>query len=122
MGTRLEIGDVLLEITQYTRPCHKQKDNFKPGQYMAINQLKHPGRSRVYGAVLKRGNIKTGDRVTCHVDTQGAKAYTRNADVIDEMARAATSKQQGSSAASAALIAVSCMAIGILLGRLSVKW
>merc|ERR1712217_350883 len=80
-GSRIEVGEVLLEVTQYSRPCYKQGSNFTRGQYMRINHMSKPGSSRVYCAVLKRGSIRVGDKTILHVDTLGAKDYRNNADV-----------------------------------------
>eukprot|EP00931_Biecheleriopsis_adriatica_P078859 TRINITY_DN52275_c0_g1_i1.p1 TRINITY_DN52275_c0_g1~~TRINITY_DN52275_c0_g1_i1.p1 ORF type:complete len:225 (-),score=33.44 TRINITY_DN52275_c0_g1_i1:79-753(-) len=88
-GTRLEIGDVLLEVTQYSRPCHKQPHNFSKGNYMVIHHLRAPDRSRVYCAVLAGAGsiIKEGAPVKLHVETKGAKPYLNNADVVGKLAK-----------------------------------
>jgi len=64
-GRRLRLGnDVLIEVTMYASPCTKNARWFKRGDFNRINQLVHPGFSRVYARVLAEGVIHTGDPVT----------------------------------------------------------
>jgi MOSC domain-containing protein YiiM len=60
---RLEIGDVLLEITRSTSPCKKIADSFKDGDFTRVAQKIHPGWSRFYARVLQEGIVTVGDRV-----------------------------------------------------------
>jgi MOSC domain-containing protein YiiM len=63
-GTRLQLGtEVLLEITQYTKPCYKLKSSFQDGQILRMEQEQYPGWARVYAKVLSPGNIRIGDPV-----------------------------------------------------------
>ena len=62
-GTRLEIGDVLLEVTRSTTPCHKIAAAFSDGLFTRVSQKVHPGWSRYYARVLREGIVTTGDRV-----------------------------------------------------------
>jgi len=62
-GTRLEIGDVLLEVTRSTTPCHKIAAAFRDGVFTRVSQKVHPGWSRYYARVLREGIVTTGDRV-----------------------------------------------------------
>jgi MOSC domain-containing protein YiiM len=63
-GTRLRLGEqVLVEITQYTTPCHKIVASFADGQIQRMSQDRYPGWSRVYARVLSEGRIRVGDGV-----------------------------------------------------------
>lgn len=63
-GVRLQIGDALVEITDYTRPCHKIKASFKDGEFMRPWQKTHPGESRVYAKILREAVVRQGDTVS----------------------------------------------------------
>ncbi len=64
VGTRLEIGSgVILEVTQFTKPCTSVSGSFLNGDFTRILQETHPGWSRVYARVLKPGMVKIGDSV-----------------------------------------------------------
>lgn len=60
---RLEIGDVLLEVTRSTTPCHKIAAAFSDGEFTRVSQKVHPGWSRYYARVLREGLVTCGDRV-----------------------------------------------------------
>jgi MOSC domain-containing protein YiiM len=60
---RLEIGDVVLEITRSTTPCHKIAAAFAGGEFTRVSQKVHPGWSRYYARVLREGIVTVGDRV-----------------------------------------------------------
>ena len=60
---RLEIGDVLLEITKATSPCTKIARAFRNDEFVRVSQKVHPGWSRFYARVLREGIVNTGDRV-----------------------------------------------------------
>jgi MOSC domain-containing protein YiiM len=62
-GTRVQIGEVELEITSYTAPCKKIRESFLNDDFTRVSQKLHPGWSRVYAKVLREGRIATGDRV-----------------------------------------------------------
>ena len=62
-GVRVEIADVLLEITRSTTPCHKIAGAFLDGAFTRVSQNVHPGWSRYYARVLREGLVTTGDRV-----------------------------------------------------------
>lgn len=65
IGTRLEVSSgVLLEITEYTKPCTSVAESFANGDFSRILQEKHPGWSRVFARVLKPGVVKIGDKVS----------------------------------------------------------
>mmetsp|Transcript_77729 Transcript_77729/g.202508 ORF Transcript_77729/g.202508 Transcript_77729/m.202508 type:complete len:231 (-) Transcript_77729:26-718(-) len=87
-GSRLTVGGVLLEVTQYSRPCPQQVDNFLKGKkgVLVISHMHAPARSRVYCAVLREGTVRTGDAARLHLDTLGAKPYSKNKDVLGTLA------------------------------------
>jgi MOSC domain-containing protein YiiM len=60
---RVEIGDVLLEITKATSPCTKIARSFRNDEFIRVSQKVHPGWSRFYARVLREGIVNTGDRV-----------------------------------------------------------
>jgi MOSC domain-containing protein YiiM len=62
-GVRLQIGEALLEIASYTKPCFKIAASFVDGDFSRIYQKLHPGWSRVYARVLREGTVREGDKV-----------------------------------------------------------
>mmetsp|Transcript_119978 Transcript_119978/g.344894 ORF Transcript_119978/g.344894 Transcript_119978/m.344894 type:complete len:267 (+) Transcript_119978:68-868(+) len=86
-GVRIEIGEVLLEVTKFCMPCFKQRANFKDGNYLAISQLRCPGRSRVYAAVLREGLVEEGAAAVVHTTTRGARAYSCSPEILGQLAR-----------------------------------
>ena len=60
---RMEIGDVLLEVTRAASPCYKIAASFQDGVFTRVSQKVHPGWSRFYARVLREGIVTTGDRV-----------------------------------------------------------
>ncbi len=65
IGTRLEVASgVLLEVTQFTKPCTSIRASFVDGDFTRILQEYHPGWSRIFARVLKPGVVKIGDLVT----------------------------------------------------------
>ena len=60
---RIEIGEVLLEVTRATSPCHKIAASFRDGDFTRVSQKVHPGWSRFYARVLREGLVTVGDRV-----------------------------------------------------------
>lgn len=64
-GMRLKLGgDVLVEITRYTKPCKTIAASFRDGGFERIAQTAHAGWSRVYAQVLAGGAIVVGDPVS----------------------------------------------------------
>lgn len=61
---KIEIGDVLLEITRAASPCQKIGGSFRDGRFTRVSQTLHPGWSRFYARVLREGIVTTGDRVS----------------------------------------------------------
>ena len=62
-GARIEIGDVVLEVTQPASPCLNVAGSFRDGSIVRISDRKNPGWSRFYARVLKEGLVSTGDTV-----------------------------------------------------------
>ena len=60
---RVEIGDVVLEVTKATSPCTKIAGSFRDGEFVRVSQKVHPGWSRFYARVLREGIVNVGDRV-----------------------------------------------------------
>jgi len=81
-GVRLEIGDVLLEVTMYCTPCSKQKAHFKDRSWKRTDHRLRPDFSRMYAAVLMPGCVRRGNGVKLHTDTRGAKIYLKDPKVI----------------------------------------
>ena len=62
-GARLRVGGALIELTEYTVPCHKIAASFTQGRIDRIDQQAHPGWSRLYGRVLEDALVRPGDGV-----------------------------------------------------------
>ena len=63
-GSIIEAGDVILEVTDYTKPCRTIRESFTSQKFARMSQKHHPGWSRVYARVLKEGMVRTGDSVS----------------------------------------------------------
>ncbi len=61
-GARVEVGPVLLELTDYTTPCRNIAPSFLERRIMRVSQKEHPGWSRLYARVLSEGLVRIGDR------------------------------------------------------------
>ncbi len=62
-GTRLRIGEVVLEVASYTSPCKKIGASFRDNYFNRISQKLFPGWSRLYARVLSTGQVKVGSEV-----------------------------------------------------------
>ncbi|HYY61435.1 MAG TPA: MOSC domain-containing protein [Burkholderiales bacterium] len=62
-GARVEVREVLLELTAYAAPCTNLLGCFRDGEFKRVSQKAHPGWSRLYARVLCEGEIKVGDVV-----------------------------------------------------------
>ena len=62
-GARLEVGEVLLQLTRHAAPCQNIVGSFRDGKVVRVSEKVHPGWSRFYARVLKEGTIQVGDRV-----------------------------------------------------------
>ena len=60
-GARVEVGPVVLELTDYAAPCNNIARSFQRRQYVRVNQKVHKGWSRLYARVLTEGTVKVGD-------------------------------------------------------------
>ena len=63
-GSILEIGEAILEVTNYTTPCRTIRESFIDQRFMRLSHKHHPGWSRVYARVLREGMVRNGDTVT----------------------------------------------------------
>src|SRR5690349_5327243 len=63
-GARVEVGPVVLELTDYAAPCSNIARCFERRQYVRVNQKVHAGWSRLYARVLAEGTVQVGDRVS----------------------------------------------------------
>ncbi len=63
-GARLQLGEVIVEVTSYAAPCNLITASFADANSSRISQKKHPGWARAYSRVLQAGAIKIGDAVT----------------------------------------------------------
>jgi MOSC domain-containing protein YiiM len=62
-GTRLRVGAVELECTDWAQPCATITGSFADGRSGRISPKTHPGWSRIYARVLVEGTVRTGDAV-----------------------------------------------------------
>ncbi len=62
-GTRLEVGEVLLEVASYAAPCQNIVASFRDARVVRVSEKVSPGWSRLYARVLKEGTLRVGDRV-----------------------------------------------------------
>jgi MOSC domain-containing protein YiiM len=62
-GSRVEVGEVELELTDYAAPCRNIQDSFKDRRMGRVSQKAHPGWSRLYARVTREGTVRVGDPV-----------------------------------------------------------
>jgi MOSC domain-containing protein YiiM len=62
-GSRLEVGEVELELTDYAAPCRNIQGSFKDRRMGRVSQKAHPGWSRLYARVTREGTVRVGDPV-----------------------------------------------------------
>jgi MOSC domain-containing protein YiiM len=62
-GVRVQVGDVLTEISAFATPCAKNAQWFTGGTFRRIDHNLHPGSSRAYAWVLEGGTVAPGDTV-----------------------------------------------------------
>ena len=60
---RLEVGEVVLEVTRAASPCYKIAAAFHDRVFARVSQKVHPGWSRFYARVLREGPVSAGERV-----------------------------------------------------------
>tara|TARA_B100001179_G_scaffold166984_1_gene122963 strand:- start:54 stop:509 length:456 start_codon:yes stop_codon:yes gene_type:complete len=63
VGLHLRLGEVLLELTGPTAPCHIIEDQFSDRDSSRIEEACFPGWSRWCAAVLEGGIVRPGDVV-----------------------------------------------------------
>ena len=59
-GVRIQIGDVLCEVSSFSLPCYQNKRWFINGEFETMHHERGPV-SRVYATVLQPGDIAIGD-------------------------------------------------------------
>ena len=64
VGLRLRLGEVLLELTGPTAPCHVIEDQFSDRDSSRVEEARFPGWSRWCAAVLEEGSVSPGDAVS----------------------------------------------------------
>ena len=62
-GVRLQMGDVVAQVSAYAIPCKKNARWFTDGDFRRIHHERHPGWSRVYASVVRGGTVRAGDAV-----------------------------------------------------------
>lgn len=62
-GTRVAVGEVVLELTKYADPCEKISGAFRDGDFARVSHKRHPGWSRLCARVLREGVVRVGDAV-----------------------------------------------------------
>jgi MOSC domain-containing protein YiiM len=63
-GVQLRLGaQVVVEITDFARPCKHNRAWFSDGNFNRMNQKLFPGCSRLYARVLAPGTVRPGDAV-----------------------------------------------------------
>ena len=60
-GAQIEVGAVVLQLTDYAAPCSNIARSFERRQYVRVNQKVHTGWSRLYARVLTEGTVRLGD-------------------------------------------------------------
>jgi len=60
-GATVEVGAVVLQLTDYAAPCSNIARAFERRQYVRVNQKVHAGWSRLYARVLTEGTVQIGD-------------------------------------------------------------
>jgi MOSC domain-containing protein YiiM len=62
-GREVEVGEVVLELTDYAAPCRNIVAAFHDRRMGRVSQKAHPGWSRLYARVAKEGTARVGDSV-----------------------------------------------------------
>ena len=63
-GVKLQMGEVVVEVTRPTTPCKTIIASFKDGDFMRVHHKQAPDDSRVYVRVLDEGDLHIGDEVS----------------------------------------------------------
>jgi MOSC domain-containing protein YiiM len=67
-GVRVQLGNVLAEVSAYADPCSKNAGWFTDGDFDRMGHHREHGVSRVYASVLRDGVIRPGDPVIVEPD------------------------------------------------------
>lgn len=59
-GTRLRVGQVELQVTDYATPCATIRRSFLDGDITRVHPDHYPGEARVYARVLRPGKLQAG--------------------------------------------------------------
>ena len=62
-GSRVEVGEVELQLTDYAAPCRNIGGSFADRRTGRVSQKAHPGWSRLYARVTREGTVRVGDLV-----------------------------------------------------------
>lgn len=95
-GTRLLIGEdvasaVELEINIPANPCKTIRASFRDGRFSRLSTKNHPGDTRVYAWVRRRGTIRAGDPIRVLPASPDAEGTTfPTFDAHDSIEQAAT--------------------------------
>ena len=62
-GVRLQVGEVLAEVSSYADPCSFNAQWFSDRKFSRIDEERYPGWGRIYAWVVRPGSIGVGDTV-----------------------------------------------------------
>lgn len=62
-GVRLRVGEAVAELAIPAAPCAQNAQWFLGGDFMRMDNERHPGSSRWYASVLEPGPVRPGDEV-----------------------------------------------------------
>jgi MOSC domain-containing protein YiiM len=62
-GTRVQIGEVVCELSVPALPCNNNARWFSDGDFMRMHHEQHPGETRWYASVMRDGMVRAGDEV-----------------------------------------------------------
>jgi MOSC domain-containing protein YiiM len=71
---RLQVGDVVLQLTKFAAPCANIAGSFRDGDFSRVSQKAHPGWSRMCARVVRGGIITVGDPITLEIRSPGTEA------------------------------------------------
>ncbi len=63
-GLKLNIGEVIIKLTNPAPPCKTISSSFSSGDFSRISEKKHPSWSRWYASVIQEGQVIIGDKVS----------------------------------------------------------
>jgi hypothetical protein len=62
-GARVQIGEVVCELSVPALPCNNNARWFSDGDFMRMHHVQHPGETRWYASVMRDGMVRAGDEV-----------------------------------------------------------